>query len=451
MKKRWLWVIPALAGIAVIGSLWYWGNNNSVERKQMLTYLNNRNQRSFYELVGNVQNMETMLSKGIVSNSPTQRMILFSDIWQKAYAAQEDLTQVPISQASLTRTSKFLTQTAEFSWSLAKKYARGEQVENGELNKLNDLHKQAGFLSAELLKIEKQASDGRLSWSEIRNSANQKLKQQSLSAGMENVDKSMEEFPTLIYDGPFSDHITKRKPMGLTGATINRTRAESIAKNIVRAATGDNYKVVKVDSVNGNIPAFRVQLTPQSKQTPVVIVDVTKKGGHILSVINTRRVNTPAMKSDKSLDIARKYLEDNGYKNMMPTYVIEQQNTAVAIFEYVQDNVLIYPDLMKVKVALDNGEVVGYEGTQFIVNHHERKLAKPKVSMEKAQKAVNPDLKITGKRLTIIPQENLQEVQAYEFQGNLNGDDFIVYINAETGKEENILRVIQTNGGPVTL
>jgi len=106
---------------------------------------------------------------------------------------------------------------------------------------------------------------------------------------------------------------------------------------------------------------------------------------------------------------------------------------------------------MKVKVALDNGEIVGFEGTSFVMNHHDRKLEKPELSEKEALAKVNPQLKIESKRLAVIPLETLQEVLAYEFRGDLNGDTFIVYINAITGEEERILKVIDTKSGPVTL
>jgi spore germination protein len=178
---------------------------------------------------------------------------------------------------------------------------------------------------------------------------------------------------------------------------------------------------------------------------------VSKKGGHVLSMLNTRSIDNTKMTKEKAVPIAKKFLADRRIMNMEATYVLEQQNTGVVIFEYKQDSVLVYPDLMKVKVALDNGEITGFEGTGFVMNHMERKLPKPKINEEEAMAKVNPDLKIVSKRLALIPLETLQEVLAYEFKGQLKGDTFIVYINALTGAEERILRVIDTNGGPVTM
>lgn len=449
--RRW-WIIPALAGAFVIAGLGYWGYNQFQDRQQLATLINNRNQRAFFEMVGNVQNMEVLLSKGIVSGSPKQRMLIFADIWQQANSAQENLTQVPMTGRNLTRTSKFLTQTGDFAWSLAKKYARGQTVASGELAQLNELHREAGFLASELNQITRTASDGLLTWGELRTGSKRKLAGQPLTVpdGLGEIDKTMEDFPTLIYDGPFSDHIVNRKPASLTGSPVDRGQAGNIAERFVESGSKTDFKVVRTDSVNGNIPAFRVYLSPQNAGSPRVYVDVSKKGGHVLSMLNNRDVNRAALSSRKAIDIAAKYMAGKN-ASMVPTYMVEQRNMGTVIFEYKDKDVLVYPDLIKVKVAMDNGEVIGFDGSQYIMNHRSRNLPKPKISEKQARAKVNSKLKVTSGRLALIPLEDLKEVLAYEYRGTINGDVFLVYINAVTGDEERILKVIETNGGPVTM
>ena len=449
--KRW-WTVPALIGVLAIAGFAYWGYGQSTDKKQLLTYLNNRNQMAFFQLTDHVENVEAMLSKSIISNTPKQRMMLLTDIWQQAYAAQSNLSQIPITGPSATRTSSFLTQTGDFAWSLAKKYAGGTELKPDDLKRLNQLHTQAGFLAVELQKISRSAAGRQLSFGEIKSASDKKLKSQAMvPSGLTKIDKNMQGFPTLIYDGPFSDHIYNRTPRGLTGANINQSQAHDIARRFVESGGKTKYKVERTDNVKGTIPAFRITMIPTNSKTPEVVVDVSKKGGHILSMLNTRKVNLPKISNKNAVRAAADFLAKGKFAGMVPTYMIEQHNTGIVIFEYKQDEVLIYPDLIKVKVALDNGEIVGFEGTSFVMNHHDRKLTKPKISEKEALAAVNPQLKIESKRLAIIPLETLQEVMVYEFRGNLNGDTFNVYINAMTGDEERILKVVDTRSGPVTL
>ena len=156
-------------------------------------------------------------------------------------------------------------------------------------------------------------------------------------------------------------------------------------------------------------------------------------------------------KSEEEADKkAKEFLESKGFKNMKETYYLKQSGIVTINYAYQQDNVIIYPDLIKVKVALDNGEVLGIETTGYLNSHQERKIEEPKVTVEKAKESLNKDLTIESEELTIIPTEWKTEVLCWEFEGNIEGLDFIVYVNAETGKEEDILIVTNTPNGTLT-
>ena len=112
----------------------------------------------------------------------------------------------------------------------------------------------------------------------------------------------------------------------------------------------------------------------------------------------------------------------------------------MGIFTYVssQSGVLIYPDKLTVKIALDNGETVGLHATDYVYEHRDRKLPSPIISSEEALKAVNPEMEIKKEQLALIDGELGEEVLCYEFTGQINGKLYRLYINAETGLEESI-------------
>ena len=66
-----------------------------------------------------------------------------------------------------------------------------------------------------------------------------------------------------------------------------------------------------------------------------------------------------------------------------------------------------------------------------------------------AQKQIKTDFAIDSVRLALIPKGE-KEVVCYEFKGKYEGSDFIVYINGETGQEEQILQIIQNENGTLT-
>ena len=59
----------------------------------------------------------------------------------------------------------------------------------------------------------------------------------------------------------------------------------------------------------------------------------------------------------------------------------------------------MYPDLIKVKVALDDGEILGIETTGYLNSHTERELVSEEISIEEARENINENLEIEKKKL----------------------------------------------------
>ncbi|MBQ2582048.1 MAG: germination protein YpeB, partial [Ruminococcus sp.] len=109
-------------------------------------------------------------------------------------------------------------------------------------------------------------------------------------------------------------------------------------------------------------------------------------------------------------------------------------------------------DLVKVSVAMDNGEIVGYDARGFLVNHTKRSYPKKLFSNLRAQEKVSAQLEITGEQLCVIPTDSLGEKLCYEFKCKAkNGRNVLVYINAETGEEQQILLLVETATGMLTV
>ena len=136
---------------------------------------------------------------------------------------------------------------------------------------------------------------------------------------------------------------------------------------------------------------------------------------------------------------------------MEETYFQTQENIITINYVYKQGEILVYPDLIKVKIALDNGEILGVEANGYLNSHTERTDITPTITTEEAKSTLNKNLDIQSQKLTIIPTEWKTELLCYEFKGKIDETEFLVYINAKNGREENILVIIETPGGILTM
>ena len=84
--------------------------------------------RALTELVGSVANIDSNLSKSIYAQSPSMLVSIATDIYRHAETAKNALAALPTSDVSLEKTAVFVSQVGDFSLSLARSAARGEEI-----------------------------------------------------------------------------------------------------------------------------------------------------------------------------------------------------------------------------------------------------------------------------------------------------------------------------------
>ena len=406
---------------------------------------------AFYELVDYVQNVETYLAKSLISNTPEHGAETLTNVWREANLAHAYLSQLPIESQELENTEKFLNQVSDYSYSLSRKNIYNESLTEEDLKNLKNLHSYSLELENTLNQLSEDINSGRIKWNELENKGSSTFAQQVSTSpldGFSNLEENFHEYSGLIYDGAFSEHLTTTKKKGLTGDEIEENAAK---QKVIEFIGKDNVKEVQSlgYSENATIPEYTFSVKTQSEDS--VSIAVSKKGGHIIYMNSNRTVNNEVISQEEANDKGKEFLNNHGFKDMKETYYLKQDGIVTINYAYTQNDVVIYPDLIKVKVALDNGEILGIETTGYLNNHTQRDTSKVKVTKEDAKKTLNKDLQISSEGLAIIPTEYQTEILCYEFKGKVDDREFLVYINAENGREEDILVITNTPNGTLTM
>ena len=431
----------------------FFGYNTYTEKKQYQTFLQNNYQRSFRELVTNVENIKLLLEKAEVSASSLQSNALMSQTWMQSYSAGENLGQLPITHVALSRTAKYLNQVSDYSYSLSRVNAQNKTISDKDMEQVSKLRNYAGDLLEQLHGMEEDVAQGKIKFGEIRSKGRFALKRASKDAvevKFGNMEDKFSNYPSMIYDGPFSDNIIEGKPKALEGEDINLEKAKEKVKKFVGADKVG--KIIETSSGKGKIHTFGLEVTPKDNDKGKAIsIDITKKGGLPLWMLNPREIPEKKLTDQQASDKAQKFLKEQGFGELTETYFLKNDNTTtITYIGITKEGVLIYPDLLKVKVALDNGEIVGFDAYQYIMSHRKRDIPKPKLTEEEAKKKISQRLKIERVKLAIIPLPGDKEQLCYEFKGKYNQSDYFVYVNADTGYEENILKIIKDEDGTLT-
>lgn len=443
-KGHMLSIIVVLFSIIVILAILIYKKQTEYRQASENSY-----NMAFYEVVDYVQNVEVFLAKSLITNSPESSAESLTNVWREANLAQAYLAQLPISSNELENTNKFLNQVSEYSYSLYRKNLNDEELSDEDLKNLKDLHEYSVELENTLNQLSADINGGRISWGELTDKGTIAFAQQVSNISQDsfsNLEQNFHEYSGLIYDGAFSEHITRAEKVGLTGENIDEQAAQDKAKELFDS---NNIKeVTSYGKSEGDITSFDFGITFNDNSTATV--SISEKGGHVIYMNKNRDVSAEILSQEEADKKAKEYLEQHGFKNMKETYYLKESGIVTINYAYVQDDVIMYPDLIKVKVALDDGEILGIETSGYLNSHTKRDIKEPKVTVEEAKKSLNKDLTIESEELTIIPTEWKTEVLCWEFEGNVEGLDFIVYVNAETGEEEDILIITNTPNGTLT-
>lgn len=442
MQKNKIWILLSVILLIVIAILGY---NLYEQKNKYATITENDYNKAFYEVVDYVQNVKTYLAKTMVSKTAEHGAEMLTHVWRESNLAQSYLGMLPIESQELENTEKFLNQISEFSYSLSRKTIEGNELSDDDMSKIKQLYNYSNDLSNTLNEMSDELNKGTLKWADLmKNTESSEIAEVS---GFDVVEDNFHEFTGLIYDGAFSEHITSLEKKGLTGEDIDEETAKQKAEEFIGK---DKIKETKSNGYveNGDIPVYRFEITTNEEQN--IGISISKKGGHVVFLNYNRNVTEEKISPEEAVQKGKEYLNNKGFSDMQETYYLKENGFITVNYAYKQNNVVIYPDLIKVKIALDNGEIIGLESTGYLNNHYERNISKNLISIEDAKKQLTNNIEIKSEGLAIIPTEWNTEILCYEFKGKVEDIDFIAYINAETGEEEDILIITNTPNGTLT-
>ncbi len=402
-------LIVALVALAI-----YALNKN--QEHQMVS--ENSYNMSFYELVNCVDEIETYLAKAEITSTPEHAAKTLTAIWNKSNLAVVYLAQMPIKTEGLSSAEKFLNQVSDYSYSLSVKAMGGEKLSDEDLKNIEELHTYTIDLKNILNQLEFEINDGTLAWGELAKEGSKAFAQQvsgDLSSSFGNIEGAFSEYTGLIYDGAFSEHMVSAEKKGLTGEEIDEVKAKEKVKEFL--TVNDEAIELKGLSENGDIVSYDFEVTIDDENKKSIVI--SKKGGHVVNMNYYKEVSEEKISEEEAVQIGKNFLSEKGYKDMKETYYMKQSGNIVVNYAYSQDDVTIYSDLIKVKIALDNGEILGFESAGYLNCHEKRNIPKNIITEAKAKENLNPRLEIKSGNLAIIPTEYNTEKLCWEFKGKV--------------------------------
>jgi len=501
-------LIPGVLLIALL-LVCLWATSSTARADELERQLQSSYLRAAYTVAESAGDMHTALQKLQIVNSPGQYILLLDDLWRLSGTGVSALSQIPAQYTDNGELGQFLNRTGDYARTLTKKVSAGAVLTREEIDQLTALGETCAALSGQLwqrlqdgtfLTVEQNAGamtdntpprpavtaetsplpqqetpDDGVAFNDAAQAQSQPQAgtqpqdggqpqagtqpqdgaqpqdgTQAEGSDTANTEENAGPYPTLIYDGPFSESTEKAQPQGLSGPQVGEEQALQAALSYIGGgeltSTGQN---------NGNIPCYGFSGTTADGRS--VDVAVTLQEGKILWMQSTAEIpQTPSVKPDEAevnrcRAAALQYLVNHGFSGMTPAYAQFYDGVIVFNFAATQDGVILYNDLVKVWVERANRRVTGVDARNYYSSHRERELAEPLIDEQSARGNLSAALEVQQVTLALIPSGGTAETLCWECKGTYGGVSYIVYINARTGAEEEIFQIIDSDEGQLVV
>ena len=416
---------------------------NAQKASELSRQLNADAERSLSTLEACMSSINTNLTKGLYANTTPMLSSMAISLTRDAASAKNSLSALPLSDTQLDNMLKFLSQVGAFVSTLDRKLSLGESITSEERNQLKQLIDVSQKLLSELDTITQGVEDGSVSFkqagSTLKKSTDQSMQ---IDSAFGDAEQTLTDYPTLIYDGPFSDHILNQSPKTLEGKSdISKEKALEIASDFI----GVDKSTLRFDSeTNGVIETYNFFVDS-------INISVCKKGGAVLYLLGSSNAGESVITPEQAVENAKSFLSAKGYENMKESYYSTQDGICTVNFAYENEGVICYPDLIKLSVSLETGNIISFDARGYIMNHTDRPPVQSKISADEAKMSVSDYLTVMSSRLAVIPTDYKTEKTAYEFHCKTPDEqEVLVYIDVLTAKEDDILLLLYSDGGILT-
>lgn len=453
MEKRRVRVLAASFTAAAFAVSVGFGVQGYARAEDYRRQLDNGYRQAFTELTTAAGELDAALEKVTYATTPALFASLCAQAYAKALAAQTALGELPYGNVELEQTAAFFAKAGDYAMAMARGAGAEGVCTDESRETLRGLAAAAGELSATLQALQLQLDGGALHPEDVAAvearlaAAQEDGGPVTSGSAFQTVEADFPQVPTLIYDGPFSEHLSGRTPQMLEGLP---QVTEEEARRAAAAFAGLRAEVfTRTSDGAGNLPAWGFSALVDGGE---LYVEITKQGGQVLQMLSSRPVGEAALSRKEGVEQAAAFLEEHGYRDMAPSYFLEGDGILTVHFAPVQDGVYCYPDLVKVGVALDNGDVVSFEAHGYLMKHGAREPAAPAVSADEAAERVDSSLTVLSRQLALIPTGGEYEVLCHEFKcQNADGGHVLVYVNAATGQQERILLLLEDENGTLVI
>lgn len=411
MKQTLAYILTAVMGMTLLIAL------NASQRRTAAAELalTEGTKASVAESAAELEQLTLALEKLLLTTAPRQQAKLLSQIALSAERVQLGLAALPDREGQRSAVLAYLSRLSRLSQTYLADLAEGD-----------GFHEEASADLADML-------DGlRLLQAEFSIASNEVHTGTDIASALPASE---------ITAPPSAQELTTYK--ALPSQEVGSGEAMEIAKVFVGA---DKVRsVTHAPDTSGALPAYGVTVQTADVQ---LNLEITRRGGKVLLMAPETASFPMAKTPEECAAAALAFLQSRGFAEMEVPYYQVYDGLCVLTCVYVQNGVLIWPDRVMAQVRMDTGEVVGIEARSYWRSHIPRKLQKPLLTEQEARASLSPGATVESARQCLLPTGG-QERLCWQFTLSQGDGAYISYIDAMTGEELHLEKIMQLEFGQV--
>ena len=431
-----LGIATGILGATTLG----FGIGYAISQSQSLEYKNNLEsvyENNFYSLLDNVNNLDNKLSKTLNSTSSNFQRKTLLEASKNASEAEIAVACLPLNPADIQETVRMVNQISGYTSTLSEKLVDGSLTQ-GEYETLQEIYQSVNELKVNLNRFARKLNEG---YSIIDASMSSDYETNDFAISLSTYKDNDVQYPSMIYDGPFSDSVVYSEIKGLKGERIKKSDAVTALEKHFKNASSVEYE----SETTGRFETYNFRV--YNSENEVLFVQVSQIGGYILTISGAGESGDNNITKENAEIIAKNFALDNGVENPEIVWSDIIDNDIYFNITPSQNGIILYSDLVKVKINLVSGTVVGYDSTSYFTNHTSRSLSKGDVSYNQISGKIPSNFDLIQHRLALVPLDYNREVVCIEIEAKENESTYYFYFNDKSGELENVLKVIKTDNG----
>jgi len=428
---RTTWIALPIIGVLVLGSgFGIWSKNVYQQRQALASETESHYAGAFHTLVADMNDLTEGLGEAQISTDATGFRRITANVWRVSYGAQNEIGRLPIELMPMHQTQSYLADLSKQS-NLWMEHPELLQQSKTQAT-VHRYYMQSRQLTKQLQTVQTQVLNDGLQWLSAEKATNQSKGDNQIVDGFRKMDGQLSSFVETRDIGKQVEGPAKR--VKTTGKPLSPTDAIQRVSRWVGLPSRKDWRTEST-TFGGQTPMFTV--TGSTKWGEIRAV-ATQHGGQVLSfVIDSASANDNygfAEAEAKAKDWATQ-------RGIGKTDVqIANQYNHIGYFVLVPwgPGGWAVDSPISIKVALNKGEVIGFDGTALVRNPVPTTVPQRIYKMATLQKKLNSNFHVETSRPVVVRDSFGAVHSGWEFTGIHDEETYRVTMDAHDGSELSI-------------